>query len=131
LNFKGLKSRARCNWRAPSFTVNEDGTAVVAVTVTRTGSTTGAVSATVNLSNGTATANVDYFNVAIAVNFASGDSGPKTVTIPIVSDIWADQPRETVNLTLGSPTGNARIGTQSTATLNIVDDDSTLQLAFP
>ena len=63
----------------PTFIVNEDGTAIAAVTVTHTGSTAGAVSATVNPSNGTATAPGDYNNAPIGVNFASGDSAPKTV----------------------------------------------------
>jgi len=112
----------------PTFIVNEDGTAIAAVTVTRTGSTAGAVSATVNPSNGTATAPGDYNNAPIVVNFASGDSAPKTVIIPIGNDSLPE-PNETVNLSLGSPTGNATIGTQNTATLNIVDDDSVLQFS--
>jgi hypothetical protein len=112
---------------APTFSINEDGTPVAAVTVTRTGSTTGSASATVNLSNGTATGGVDYNNSPIVVNFASGDSAPKIVTIPILNDTLVEG-NETVNLTLGSPTG-ATIGTQNTATLNIVDDDSSLQFS--
>ncbi|MEG4529481.1 Calx-beta domain-containing protein [Microcoleus sp. D2_18a_D3] len=115
---------------APEFSVNEDGTPIAAVTVTRTGSTTGAVSATVNLSNGTATTPGDYFNVPLAVNFASGDSAPKTVTIPIVNDTLVEE-LETLQLRLTQPTGNASLGTQNTATLNIVDNDSTLQFSAP
>ncbi|MCC3437596.1 Calx-beta domain-containing protein [Microcoleus sp. PH2017_05_CCC_O_A] len=64
---------------APTFSVNENGTAVAAVTVTRTGSSTAAVSATVNLTNGTATAPADYNNAGIPVNFAAGDTAPKTI----------------------------------------------------
>ncbi|MEG5232608.1 Calx-beta domain-containing protein, partial [Microcoleus sp. B3-D3] len=72
----------------------------------------------------------DYTNEPIVVNFAAGDSTPQTITIPIVNDTLVEG-NETVNLSLGSPTGNASIGTQSTATLNIVDDDSTLQFSDP
>jgi Calx-beta domain len=117
---------------APTFSVNEDGTPIAAVTVTRTGGSAGAVSATVNLTDGSAIAPGDYNNSAIAVNFASGDSAPKTVTIPIVNDTLVEG-NETVNLSLGSPTGGATIGTQSTATLNIVDNDipGTLQFSAP
>ena len=114
---------------APTFSLNEDGTAVAAVTVTRTGSSTGAASATVNLANGTATAPGDYNNAAIPVNFAAGDSAPKTVTIPIATDTLVE-PTETINLTLANPTG-ATIGTQGTATVSIADDDSTLQFSAP
>jgi len=113
-----------------SFSVNEDGTPITTVTVTRTGSTAGAVSATVSLADGTAIAPGDYANTPIAVNFAAGDTTPKTVNIPIVNDTLVEG-TETVNLTLGSPTGNTTIGTQSTATLGIVDNDSSLQFSAP
>jgi hypothetical protein len=75
---------------------------------------------------------VDYDATPIVVNFADGDSAPKIVTFPIGNDTEVE-PDETVNLSLGSPTGNASIGTQSTATLTIVNDDilSTLQFSAP
>ncbi len=125
-----LDNDSSLQFSAPTFTVNEDGTPVAAVTVTRTGTSTGAVSATVNLTDGTATAPADYANTPVVVNFASGDTTPKTVTIPIVNDTLVE-PTETVNLSLGSPTGNASIGTQSTATLNILDNDTSLQFSAP
>jgi len=107
---------------SPTFSVNEDGTAVAAVTVTRTRGIAGAVSATVNLSNVTATAAVDYDITPIVVNFASGDSAPKTVTFAIGKDTLVEGD-ETVNLSLGSLAGNATIGGQNTAILTIVDDE--------
>ncbi|MEG3855026.1 Calx-beta domain-containing protein [Microcoleus sp. Z1_C4] len=114
---------------APTFSVNEDGTTVAAVTVTRTGSTTGAASATVELSDGTAVAPGDYTNTPLTVNFAAGDAAPQTITIPIVNDTLVED-TETLNLTLTNPNG-ATIGTQGTATLDIVDNDSTLQFSAP
>ena len=75
-----------------------------------------------NLSNGTATAAVDYDITPIVVNFASGDSLPKTVTFAIGNHTEVE-PDETVNLSLGSPTGNALIGMPNTAIFTIVDDD--------
>ncbi|MEG4970296.1 Calx-beta domain-containing protein, partial [Microcoleus sp. B6-A1] len=113
-----------------SFSVNEDGTPITTVTVTRTGGSAGAVSATVTLADGTAVAPGDYANTAIAVNFADGDTTPKVVNIPIVNDTLVEG-NETVSLTLGSPTGNTTIGTQNTATVNIVDNDSSLQFSSP
>ncbi|HIK12027.1 MAG TPA: hypothetical protein IGS52_17505, partial [Oscillatoriaceae cyanobacterium M33_DOE_052] len=107
---------------APSFTVQEDGTVVQAITVTRTGGSSGAVTATVNLADGTATAPSDYDNTPLTVTFADGDTAAKTVTVPIVQDTLVEG-TETVNLTL-STTSAASIGTQNTATLNINDDDT-------
>lgn len=106
----------------PQFVVNEDGTPVLAVTVTRTGGSAGTVGATVNLANGTATAPGDYNSNPINVTFANGDTTPKIVNIPIVNDTLVE-PNETVNLTLTNATGGATLGTQNTATLTILDDD--------
>ncbi|MHC5916452.1 MAG: Calx-beta domain-containing protein, partial [Nostoc sp.] len=109
-----------------NFTVNEDGTPVTVVTVTRTGGSGGAVSAIVNLTNGSAIAPNDYSNTPITVNFANGETS-KTVTIPITNDVLVEG-NETINLSLTSPTGGAILGTQQNATLVIIDND--VQLAF-
>ncbi|MCL1470541.1 FG-GAP-like repeat-containing protein [Argonema antarcticum] len=106
-----------------------------AVTVNRTGGSSGAVSvqARVNLNN-PGTANNpgspnpnDYNNniFPITVNFADGDTAAKTVVIPINGDTTVE-PDETVNLELisGSVTGGATIGTQNTAILTISNDDA-------
>ncbi|WP_373536565.1 Calx-beta domain-containing protein [Microcoleus sp.] len=115
---------------APTFRIREDGTAVAAVTVNRTGDRTAAVSATVNLADGTAVAPDDYANAPISVNFAAGDNTPKTIEIPVVDDTLVER-NETVNLSLANPTGGARIGAQSTATMTIVDNDSTIEFSDP
>ncbi|MBE9187966.1 hypothetical protein IQ270_25825 [Microcoleus sp. LEGE 07076] len=134
IDYQGTSNQPSLQFSAPTFSVNENGTAVAAVTVTRTGGSEGAVSATVNLTNGTATAPGDYNNAAIPVNFAAGDTAPKTITIPIVDDTLVEA-TETVNLTLANPTGGATIGTQGTATLSIIDNDtlppSSLQFSAP
>nr|NCQ75845.1 hypothetical protein [Microcystis aeruginosa W13-13] len=104
-----------------TYSVNENGTPVTAVTLTRTNGSDGAVSVRINLTNGTATAPSDYNNTPITVNFANGETS-KTVTIPIVNDTQFE-PNETVNLTLSNPTGGATLGTQTTAVLTILNDD--------
>lgn len=107
----------------PQYVVNEDGTPILAVTVVRSGDTSGAVSATVNLSNGTATTPADYNNTPITVNFAPGVTS-QVVNVPIVDDTLVEpSPPETVNLALVNPTGGAIVGTQNTAVLNILDND--------
>ncbi|MEG4348172.1 DUF4347 domain-containing protein [Microcoleus sp. LAD1_D3] len=111
------------------FSLNEDRIAVAAVTVTRSGGSDGAVSATINLKDGTAKAPDDYNNEPITVNFADGETS-KTVIIPIVNDAIAEKD-ETVKLTLTTPTGGATIGRQNTATLTILDNDITPIITFP
>jgi Domain of unknown function (DUF4347)/Malectin domain/Kelch motif/Calx-beta domain len=107
---------------APTFTVNEDGTFLSAVTVTRTGGSVGAVSAIVTPTNGTASAPGDYNNASITVSFANGDSTAKTIFIPVVNDTLQERV-EGINLTLSNLTGGAVLGTQASATLSIVDND--------
>ncbi|MDX2213899.1 MAG: Calx-beta domain-containing protein [Oculatellaceae cyanobacterium bins.114] len=106
-----------------TYSVNENGTPVSTVTVTRTGGSSGAVSATVTPTNGTATAGSDFTSTPIVVNFAEGQTS-QTVTIPITNDTDVEG-NETVNMTLSNPTGGATLGTQTTATLTIVDNDFT------
>lgn len=104
-----------------SFSINENGTPVSAVTLNRTGGSDGAVSIRINLSNGTAVAGSDYNNNPITVNFANGETS-KTVTIPIVDDSILES-AETINLSLSNPTGGASIGSQNSAIVNIIDND--------
>ncbi|MBD1939470.1 Calx-beta domain-containing protein [Microcoleus sp. FACHB-68] len=112
---------------APTFAFNENGVPVAVVTVNRVGSTSGEVSATINLSDGTGTAFQDYINTPIQVNFAEGET-TQTVSIPILDDTAVEN-TETINLSLVNPTGGATIGAQNTATVNIFDDDVALQFS--
>ena len=112
---------------APNFTVREDGVPVAEVTVLRSNGTSGAVSATITLSDGTATAGQDYNSTPITVNFADGET-QKTVAIPIFDDTFVED-GETINLTLVNPSGGATLGAQNTATLTILDNDISLQFS--
>lgn len=107
---------------APAFAVSEADT-TPAVIVTRTGSSSGAVSATFATSNGTAIADTDYRATNVSVFFADGDVSPRVVEIPIVQDNLAREPDKTVNLTLSQPGGCAALGAQANAVLTIRDDD--------
>jgi Ca2+-binding RTX toxin-like protein len=108
-------------FNAATYSVNENGTPVITITIVRTGGSDGIVSATITPSNGTASAPGDYNSSPITVNFAAGQL-TQTVTIPIVDDNIFEG-NETVNLTLSNPTGGATLGTQTSATLTIVDND--------
>ncbi|MEL7332105.1 MAG: Calx-beta domain-containing protein [Cyanobacteria bacterium J06560_2] len=109
------------SFAAPTFETNEDGTGSNQVSVIRTNGTAGVVSATVQFTDGTATAPSDYSNTPITVTFADGETS-QTLTIPTVNDSL-DESNETLSLSLVTPTNGAEIGTQSTAEVTIVDDD--------
>jgi len=104
-----------------SFNVNEFA-GVAQVTVTRTVGSDGTVSVSFATSNGTAAAGSDYVATSGTLTFAAGET-TKTFNVPIVNDAVLED-LETINLTLSNPTGGASLGAQSTAVVNIVNDDA-------
>jgi Tol biopolymer transport system component len=72
-------------------------------------------------SDGTATAGSDYINQTGTLTFAPGEAA-KDIFIPVINDDIVE-PDETVNLTLSNPTGNAILGSPSSATFTIQNDD--------
>ncbi|MCT7956062.1 Calx-beta domain-containing protein [Laspinema palackyanum] len=114
---------ATLNFSDSNFSVNEDGTTEAAVTVTRNGGE-GTVGVTISASSNEAIALEDYDNTPVLINFAPGET-QKTVTIPIVNDPQLES-TESLYLTLLNPTGEAVIGIQNTAVLDIIDDDTQL-----
>lgn len=105
------------------------------VTVTRTEGSDTAVSATVTLdypnplieagaSLHPSNLNTPFFPVKLGtVNFAAGDTTPKTINIPLIDDAIRHYPRSAL-LTLTEPTGITNISTQNTATLKVLDDSN-------
>lgn len=112
-----------------NFVVNEDGTAIAPITVTREGRLDQAFSAAIALTDGTATAPFDYDNTPILVNFAPGEI-VQTVAVPIVDDTESE-PTETLQLTLTNPSEGAKIGPQNAAILEILDNDIRLEFSAP
>jgi hypothetical protein len=108
-------------FEANNFDIDENaGTA--SLRVTRTGGSAGAVSVTVRTSNGSATAGPDYTARNTSVSFADGNTSAKTVTIPIIDDD-EEEADETLSVTLSAPMGGASLGTNTTATVKILDND--------
>ncbi|MFB2897894.1 beta strand repeat-containing protein, partial [Aerosakkonemataceae cyanobacterium BLCC-F50] len=111
-----------------TYQVNENGTVIgAALTINRTGLVNSAGSVDVQLTNGTATGGTDFNNTTQTINFASGETS-HTVTIPITDDTLVEG-NENLSLTLANPTGNFVLGTQKTATVDIVDNDTDVTLA--
>ena len=104
------------------FNTFESGISTLSAKVIRTEGDLGEVSATVNLTNGTATGGEDFDSTPIVLNFRDGEI-EKNVTIPIFSDDLKEG-SETVNLSLANLTNGATLGNQNTAILNIGDEDT-------
>jgi len=103
-----------------AYTAAEDaGTA--AITVERSGSTSGAVTVNYATTNGSAKAGADYTAASGSLSFADGEAS-KTFDVPIIDDSLYE-PAETVKITLSRPTDGATLGARKTAVLSITDDD--------
>nr|MBA2544404.1 DUF4394 domain-containing protein [Deltaproteobacteria bacterium] len=93
----------------------------ITVTATRTGGSTGAVSVTVAVADGTATATIDYAASPTTLTWADGDTAAKTFTVGIVADL-AIEGDETALVQLTNPTGGVTLA-ETQLTLTIKDDD--------
>ncbi|MEL6222761.1 MAG: Calx-beta domain-containing protein, partial [Cyanobacteria bacterium J06627_8] len=110
---------ASIEFSQPTFTLNEDGSIIGAqVTLTRDNDLIES-ELQVSVTGGTATPGLDFTNIfPLTVTFAPGDT-TQTLSIPVLQDALAEG-TETLNLTL-TPINNAEVGTQSSATVNIIE----------
>jgi len=102
------------------YTVKENAGAAT-LTVRLSAASEYAVSVDFATANGTATAGADYMATSGTLVFAPGETS-KTFSVAILDDILAETV-ETILVTLANPT-NAGLGTPSTATVSITDNDS-------
>ncbi|MEO6044579.1 MAG: Calx-beta domain-containing protein, partial [Tepidiformaceae bacterium] len=123
LNDDSVASGGTIQFSQATYTVSEGvsgGNALVSVT--RTGGTSGGVTATCStqISGSSAVTPADYTAVVQVLTWAGGDGASKNCSIPIVAD-GAAEPTETVILNLTLPTGGATLGSPAQATLFITD----------
>ena len=110
-----------------SYTVAE-GAGSAIITVTRTGSTSGAAQVDFATTSGTASERSDFITALGTLTLADGEAS-QTFTVLVIDDGFAEFD-ETANLTLSNATG-AILGAQSNATLTITDNDSTTSTTNP
>ena len=119
--FVALNEPGTLSFSQATFSTSENNNA--SITIIRTGGSLGVVSATITLSNGTASAS-DYNNSPIIVNFVDGQTS-QTISVPIINDTLYEI-NETINLSLVSAT----IGNQATAVLTIDDSGDRPTISF-
>ena len=106
---------------AVSYSVGENGISAM-LTVTRSGGSFGAVSVDYSTSNGTASAGSDYQFASGTLDFAEGEL-IRTFNI-VIHDDGSYEGDETFSVALSNPAGGASLGTPSTASVTIVDNDA-------
>jgi hypothetical protein len=125
-------SGGRFNFNAANYGVNESG-GTVTITVLRSSGFFGTATVNFSTSNGTATAgatcgpDVDYIPASGTLTWDNQDNSARQFTITICDD-GTNEEEETINLTLSDAGGTGSLGTQTTATLTIGNDDAPVLL---
>ena len=107
------------NFTSSSTAVMEDAGNVL-VTVTRTGGSDGAASVSYSTSPGTALAGVDYTTTIGSLNWASGDTSSREISIPIINNTAENPSPRSFTLSLSGASGSS-LGSTSAVAINIVD----------
>ena len=84
------------------------------VMVRRTGGAAGAVSVAYETTGGSAQPGLDFTPVTGRLDWADGDSGERSITVPIVSGDPGAEPEERFSVVLNSAQGGAGIGSSAT-----------------
>ncbi len=105
-------------WVSTTRFVSEQSGSVV-LTLSRSGSGTGAMNVTYATASGTATAPGDFTAQSGTVRWADGDVADKTVTIAVAND-GVTEGLESFTVTLGTPTAGILVGT-AVATVTLAD----------
>lgn len=104
-----------------NYTVTE-GVTFASISVTRLGTTTGSATVDIATSDAGALQRTDYTFAFGTLNFAAGETS-KNFSVLVSEDAYIES-AETLNLTLSNPSGGVTLGTPSTATLTLIDNDS-------
>lgn len=99
-----------------------EGGANATLSVVRDGGTDGAVSVGWSTADGGALAGSDYVASSGTASFGAGDGAAKTIEVPILDD-GAEEAPESFTVALAGPAGGAALGSPSSATVTIGDDD--------
>ena len=99
------------------------------VTVVRNGSLEGSATVQYASANGTAVAPDDFTAVSGTLNFADGEAS-KAININVVQDAIDEGSEETFPFTLSNATGSATLGSPSSATVFVFDDDPLPQISI-
>ena len=109
---------------SPSYFVNENA-GTVSLEIQRVGGSAGELTVAIQTFNGTATIVDDYAGIPtpLTLVWTDGNTSPKTVTLPIINDILVEGD-ENFSMVISS-TNPDWVGTNSTATVNIIEFDPT------
>jgi hypothetical protein len=106
---------------AGSYSINEQA-GNASVTVRRSGGTFGQLTVDYATADGTATAGVDYVDSNGTLVWVADDATDQIITIPIIDDGF-NEGAESFTVNLSNPSTGATLGSTSTTTVEIADDE--------
>ncbi len=124
-SFNSTSGGPAMSFAQPTLSIGENGGSAL-VTVRRNGDLNSAVTAILETLDGTARAGEDYQALTRTIQFAAGQA-IQTVNIPIINNSVVEG-TESFQVRLRNATG-IDLGSPSTMTITITDDDGTIQLA--
>jgi uncharacterized repeat protein (TIGR01451 family) len=126
--FASPASASSVQFGSASYFVTE-GAGHATITVTRFGDTSTAASVDYATSDGSAINRTDYTSASNRMTFAPGETS-KSFSVLLTDDVYVEG-NETINISLSNATGPVVLGSPSTATLTITDNDSSPPAANP
>lgn len=99
------------------------------ITVYRHGDASSAATIDFSTADNNATQRTDYTTAVGTLSFAAGQTS-KTFPIVITDDAYVE-PNETINLTLSNPTGGPTLGSPSTSSIALIENDTTTATTNP
>jgi uncharacterized repeat protein (TIGR01451 family) len=126
--FQSVAAASSLAFGATGFAINE-GEGNATVMVTRFGNTTASASVDYSTSDASASNRTDYITSSGTLHFGVGET-VKTFTVPLVDDLYVEG-SELINLTLSKPTSGSFLGSPSTSTINILDNDTAAPTTNP
>ena len=112
-----------------SYRVAEDAGIVWIGVLRGTDNTNSTVTVDYATADGTATNGLDYTGITNTLSFAPGEK-VKLVAVSILNDGVKEQPTKNYRVTLSNPNGGAVLGSRTTATVTIVDNDPGVGFEF-
>ena len=105
----------------PEFNSVNEADGATSVLVQRTNGSSGAASVDLATMDGSAVAGQDYVPLSTTLNFADGET-TKSISVTLINDVLPES-SEIFTVTLSNPTNGTSLGTSSTTTITIADDD--------
>ena len=119
LRIRTAPAAAKIEFSSASYLAQEN-QGLLAVTVNRSVSSTGAVAVNYATSDGLARSGTNYTAASGTLNWAAGDTAPKTVVIYLQNNNTGENDKD-FQITLSSPTGGAALGNNGSALVTVFD----------